>query len=377
MTGKRKHFPRFLPALPAILLSFVLLAAFPALAAPEDPGESPGQETAASAESEAFPLPGSIDEAELDRELEELLNSGDDTEITETIPELPAQDLEIEDDPERVLSYDRTARMYVYTAGEGIRYALSVPDGAVSTKTVRFDPGGGNVIRYMKDGVQIFPMEDSFTEPGRYEILLLGTNADQTVLSENAADAEGKLRAARMRIRFRIIPDLTGSVDSVDTPEDLRLASAELDGNRLLTAGRLNVDRDGEYRLLYTGLRDERIEYELRFRSDRTEPEIRFTKDVTGEREAFAPVSFSVPEPGVTVTVKRDGSDMVYTANTLTSGGSYNIIARDPAGNETVVSFYLRYSIRNQLIFLVILFAALSVAGGILLYRMRHAPRVL
>lgn len=377
MTGGRRSFPRFLPAAAALLLSFVFLASFPALAAPEETGGTSVPEAAAPTESEAFPLPGSLDEAALDKELEELLNSGEDQEITETLPELPSTDLKIEDDPQTELSYDRVSRMYVYTAGEGIRYAMSVPEGAVSAEAVRFDPRSGNVIQYFKDGAQFFPLENTFTEPGRYEILWLGTNTDEAVLSGNAADSQGALRAVRKRVRFRIVSSLTGSMETVDIPEGFRLESAEVDGNRLLAAGRLTVDRDGDYHLLFTGLRDSRIEYELRFRSDRTKPEIRFSKDVTGKREASAPVSFTVLEQGVSVTVKRDGADMVYTGNTLTSGGSYTIIARDPAGNETAVSFYLRYSIRNQLGFLVILFAGLLIAGGIMVYRMRRSPRVL
>lgn len=379
----------------AAALAFGLMF-YPCTEARAAPGESLPESSAAEAETKAETegyrddfmeelgredlealLSGSEDETISEQELEALVNEWiwGDPSAGVTGPE--KNKFAVRDDPDTILQFDEAAGEYLYILPDGNGYRMNVPRNAVRAGPVILSaPDGGFIGVMKKDGEAFYQEDTTFTEPGSYELEYYSGGIDPAGdVNVNRMDT-GAMGTTRSHIRFRIIPERWNGGGSLAPPEDFTLVSATLDSEPVPGGYEFRIRDDGLYKLTYAFDGDASIRYETEFLIDRTAPEIRLTPQIEGQKEVKPPVTFSVADPEAGVRVMKDGTPVETPGGRIEEGGWYSIIATDPAGNETVKTFYLQYGMARELKFLSGVIVTALAGFLIWLMVLRLKPRV-
>ena len=316
---------RFLPL--CLLLSFGFSQTVMA-----EPAESTAFETQSLSESEAAELQqlpnGMSDDAAASytEQMDDIYSTGDvDTGFA------------IIEDPDLVLGYHEASGMYTYTLPDGSRFAVSVPNTAVTTQTVRLVlPENMLLQSCTRDGVDQYELSKELTEPGSYTLQLL-----ETGMASYDADNPTELQNTNnysFTLHFRICEDVNNSLELVQAPEGFQISAVSRNGKRSEEARSYYfLPGDGSYVFEFRSLEND-IPYELRYTLDETPPRLSF-EGLGEDQIAKSPLPVSSAEP-CTVEVQHNGENyhlsqdkQQHIQGSLTGNGVFRLTAEDAAGN--------------------------------------------
>ncbi len=317
---------RFLPL--CLLLSLGFSQAVMA-----EPAESSALETRSLSESEAAELQqlpnGMSDDAAAayTDQMDDLYSTGDvDTAFA------------IIEDPDLVLGYHEATGMYTYTLPDGSRFAVSVPNTAVTTQAVRLVlPENMLLQSCTKDGEDQYALSKELTEPGSYTLQLLETG-EASYDADNPTELQNT-NSYRFTLHFRICENVNNLLELVQAPEGFQISAVSRNGKRSEEPRSWYfLPGDGSYVFEFRSLEND-IPYELRFTLDETPPRLSFTG--LGENSiAKSPLSVSSAEP-CTVEVQHNGENYHLSQDqqqniqgSLSGTGVYRLTAEDAAGNS-------------------------------------------
>ena len=329
---------RFLPL--CLLLSFGFSQTVMA-----EPAESTAFETQSLSESEAAELQqlpnGMSDDAAASytEQMDDIYSTGDvDTGFA------------IIEDPDLVLGYHEASGMYTYTLPDGSRFAVSVPNTAVTTQTVRLVlPENMLLQSCTRDGVDQYELSKELTEPGSYTLQLL-----ETGMASYDADNPTELQNTNnysFTLHFRICENVNNSLELVQAPEGFQISAVSRNGKRSEEARSYYfLPGDGSYVFEFRSLEND-IPYELRFTLDETPPRLSF-EGLGEDRIAKSPLAVSSAEP-CTVEVQHNGENyhlsqdkQQHIQGSLTGNGVFRLTAEDAAGNTRSYVVLLKSSSR-------------------------------
>lgn len=316
---------RFLPL--CLLLSLGLSQAVMA-----EPTESTAFETQSLSESEAAELQqlpnGMSDEAAIEytEKMNDLYSTGD----------VDTASFALIEDPDLVLGYHEGSGMYTYTLPDGSRFAMSVPNTAVTTQPVRLVlPENMMIQNYTKDGVSQYEMSTELTEPGTYTLQLLETgmadyNADNPTELQNTNNYS-------FTLHFQICENVNNLLELVQAPEDFQISAVTRNGKRSEEAKSYYfLPGDGSYVFEFRSLESD-IPYVFRFTLDETAPRLSFT-GLGEDKTAKSPLKVTSEEI-CTAEVQHNGEnyhlsqDKQHIQGSLTGSGVFRVTAEDAAGN--------------------------------------------
>lgn len=250
-------------------------------------------------------------------------------------------------------SFDRSSHKYVYSAGDDrMNVYSSVANGMVVTDPVTVKPDEGLSVNLFKNGKIVKDADlSSISDEGSYSVVVRGEDSESQILS------------------FRIIPDLTGDIDSYSLPKGFYVVSVMIDDKAINvgSTGSVDMSQEGKYRIVYrcqaTG-----IDTELKVTLDHTAPKIKLEGVKKGV--ARGPVSIKGVEKGDTLVLKRDGTEVSFVIdNTVRNTGKYEATVTDKAGNVTTKKFVIKMYLNYQsIIFFLVVVAIIGAAIGYMVY---------
>ncbi len=216
--------------------------------------------------------------------------------------------------------FDRRNGVYRY-AVDGSEIRINYPDGVVTTSHVSMSVPTGMKIRLYRDGAELAsPDLKNIGETGSY-VAVIGNDES-------------------LRLTFTILSSPTCRISSYRLPEGFRMTKMTLDGEDVpFESGFADMSGDGRYEVRYE-CPAAGVSYSLNVLTDHTAPELRLD-GVNEKGYAQGAVTLSGMEEGATVRVYLDGKEIPFTTE-LTTSGSYRVLLRDEAGNETDYRFTIR-----------------------------------
>lgn len=311
-----------------------------------EPTESTAFETQSLSESEAAELQqlpnGMSDEAASNytEQMDDLYSTGD----------VDSSSYAIIEDPDLVLGYHETSGMYTYTLPDGSRFAMSVPNTAVTTQTVRLVlPENMMIQSCTKDGESQYEPSKELTEPGTYTLQLL-----ETGMADYDADNPTEIQNTNnysITLHFQICENVNNLLELVQAPEDFQISAVTRNGKRSEEARSYYfLPVDGSYVFEFRSLEND-IPYELRYTLDETAPRLSFT-GLGEDSIAKSPLPVSSEEV-CTAEVQHNGENyhlsqdkQQHIQGSLTGNGVYRVTAEDTAGNTRSYVVMLKSSSR-------------------------------
>lgn len=232
---------------------------------------------------------------------------------------------------------------YQYRFPDGDSVIMTVPDGARSSQPVKIDNVSELlIIRVQKDGEDVlFDLDGIYEEPGEYSVFLES-------LSIN--DSEKTITDYDASLKFSIAGNYRTEASGIKAPQGMVIRNILKNGSPVTAeknARTAKLTADGVYRILYESETDSSIQYTEEFILDTEAPVLQFSEDITAE-DIYAPVRITCDEPGVTVTIFKDGVELPLTESGITYGGTYLVRAQDPAGNTADYDIRVKYGKKNS-----------------------------
>ncbi len=256
----------------------------------------------------------------------------------------------VNENPEREISFDSAAGLYTYRLPDKSSWSMSVPDGACTAGTVRLSLDSSGVLLSVRKNEEMYSAPDTlaFEEPGRYQAeFFIGGAAPQDEDDIAAYTTDSKTEIYHITVSFTIFTSPTNAFREMQAPAGFRLRQVSLNQKQIPAAGdTAEFTEDGDYGLVFCGIRDSSVSYELHFTSDRTAPTISFSPDIKG-KTIRAPVRLTPSETDCSIEILRKGIRTADVDHTIRNGGFYSVIITDPAGNETDYQFNVSYPIRS------------------------------
>ena len=237
--------------------------------------------------------------------------------------------------------YDSQKRLFAYDISEVLPAMLycTVPDGAVTDDMVSITVPGGCSARLYRNGVELDnPNFSGISKPGSYVLTISGSKADGI-----------------QPLRFTIVDEVTGLVDSYRMPDGFLVSAVTLDGAPVpYAATEADLSSEGEYSVFYRCEAAD-LNWRLDVTTDHTPPTLLLEAVTDGY--AKGPVDISDVEKDATILVELDGKSITYE-KTLTRSGAYRIALTDRAGNTTEYRFSIQvYFNVSSYIFIAVLAA--------------------
>ncbi len=298
-----------------------------------EPAESTAFETQSLSESESAELQqlpnGMSDEAAADytEQMDDLYSTGD-VDMGYAVIE----------DPDLVLGYHEATGMYTYTLPDGSRFAVSVPNTAVTTQTVRLVlPENMLLQSCVKDGENQYELSKELTEPGSYTLQLF-----ETGMASYDADNPTELQNTdnySVTLHFQICDNVNNLLELVQAPEGFQISAVTRNGKRSEEARSWYfLPGDGSYVFEFRSLEND-IPYELRFTLDETPPRLSFA-GLGEDSIAKSPLQVSSEEPCI-AEVQHNGENyhlaqdkQQHIQGSLNGNGAFRLTAEDAAGNS-------------------------------------------
>ncbi|MBR6382174.1 MAG: hypothetical protein IKS07_10955 [Lachnospiraceae bacterium] len=253
-------------------------------------------------------------------------------------------------------SFDADAQMFVYPVpGTEAQIRCTAADGMYVSEgvTLLADPGVRLVVT--RGGEEVVPDEEGrLTDQGDYLVFSEGTESPL--------------------FSFSVLGRATSKKGDYVVPQGFRILHVDRDGELgSWTGDRVSLSREGAYHIVtYCEAADR--QYELDVTADHTPPEV-VLSGVDEKGFASGPVELIGLSGDDSFRVYRDGMQE-ETGTVLRKSGSYEVILRDAAGNESVRRFtilvYFAGGGRRAALVACLLIAAAVYA----LYRYRAGWRV-
>lgn len=237
-----------------------------------------------------------------------------------------------------------------FTIDLTVDYALSVPNGAVTTKAVTLSTDEPLTIVTTKDGV-VIDTPTRFVENGVYELTL--------------TDALGN----SVSCVFVILPERARTIDQ-KLPVGTRIVSITKDGATFAVSDSdsLSLEQTGTY---IVTLDCGGVPYELTLSTDCTPPVVTLTKDGNNVK-----ISQSDKE-NITLKLTKDGEEINCSiGKTLSEPGHYILTATDELGNVAVYEFDIPYRLNTWAIVAIVVGAIVLLVIIVLVIRARRKPRM-
>ena len=322
--------------------------------------------------------PGDIDFEELERELREVMGTGEDAgesdggiqpEVSEELIRQMTQ-MQNAQRPALTETWDEAESMLVYTLPNESSFSSSVPNGMLTTLPVTFLPMENARVTVSRSGIKINPEENGvYSKPGNYRIDLL-------VLPGGGQSGDNSLY--EVEFYFRIIPGQSSQINLLQAPEGFYIDRLERDQTALKPE---NPDwhflnQDGDYRVRFVHEKMEGVAFETAFTRDTKAPLLSFDP-VPDRYEMKRTIHVEVDDPKAVIEMYYNGAPMHSALKTLEIGGNYQYHLTDSAGNER----YYAVKLADQFRMpgpgtIMITFLGLAGAAAWLIYQRRH-PRFL
>lgn len=237
-----------------------------------------------------------------------------------------------------------------FTIDLSVDYALSVPNGAVTTKAVTLDTAEPLNVVTVKNGI-VIDTPTRFTDSGVYELTL--------------TDALGN----SVTCVFVILPQRVRTISQA-LPLGTRVVSITKDGAAVefSDAAVLELDTSGAY-VVILDCGGATVELELEV--DSTPPVVTITKDGVAVKIA------GVDKDNVTLKLTLDGVEISCSiGKTFTESGHYVLTVTDELGNVAVYEFDIPYRLNTWAIIAICVGAVLLLVVVILVIRARRKPRL-
>ncbi len=244
---------------------------------------------------------------------------------------------------------------------DGRYFLSSVPNGAMSPYAVTLDLSGlGSSlqgVRLLDNGEEQASLSQlmTFDYTGSYELL--------TDTGDGIAP-----------FSFRVLGPSSGPLGYYTVPDTMKVTQFSKDGREMpgmAGADRLDLTRDGEYRITLTDIGN-RL-YELQFTID-TEPPV-FNVNVQNHQANIEYVSQDVAR--VTITDSRGNSTTHQSPlYSVSEPGRYRISVQDNAGNTSSKTFTVRGELNPATPIAILMIIALAAAGVIFYLRTRKNTNV-
>lgn len=329
-----------------------------------------------------------------DSELEAVLESMEENEDTESIPDdVYDQDIDqfiqqyfeemerSEVIPEGFEMSETIIPELEMEAGERgtIRYRLpngeafetTVPNGMITSEPVVIDPPDGILGTVQKDGGSSSVIRDwYFKDPGNYRIQMVFYKTDNMESSD--------YNVYEVTHSFTIIEKKTGKLGAVTAPEKFSIISVKRNGvpQQITHDQCVFLHEDGNYEIRYKDLTDGNIYITSAFELDTTAPFLTFSEEIA-DGPLVGPVEFYPSEVGNKVTVSYNGNTAETVTNVLKTAGRYILSVSDDAGNSRSYTVIIRQTFRLLDMRMVILAVIILILTGIRLFMLRRDMRVL
>ena len=259
----------------------------------------------------------------------------------------------------------------IYTALGKDVIETSVPNNVMVNNGVYAKSAGAMSQFTYKDGnVIATPADYTYTEPGYYDIV----SFVYTDAGSSGEDEEAGAYAACTHFTFCILDEKTSEIGVVTAPAGFHFTGIWFNGNQCELPGNdaYFMREDGDYYFTYAADIDVNLVFSADVHRDTIAPFLEFNQEVA-DGYAEAPVTYTCSEPGATVTLIVDGTNMQLPENTeIYNAGRYTFRVTDEAGNVREYTFYTKAKYKLFSKGMIIL---LLVCGGLtILYfmSMRH-----
>lgn len=273
--------------------------------------------------------------------------------------------------PDLILDYDKSQAMYRYTLPNGSGFLISVPSGGIAEQpvTLRLMDGSSLFMVFCNGEAEPVPEDMAFTKQGRYRM---------TIISSASITEKRDRNLYKSDICFIIGTGSVNQMEILNAPTGFLLDAVTYNGRSLKPDGDtfIRLLRDGVYRAVFVAEENDKINWQITFKRDTSPPCLIFNQPMNGG-QLDSPVSYTVPEPGCSVSVKFNGILMPNAKNHFTEGGYYEVTVKDPPGNERAYNFFIegRYQLADQRI--VIIFAAVFTAAAVYFAHCRKNMQIL
>lgn len=257
---------------------------------------------------------------------------------------------------------------YKYTFPDANSLIMSVPDGAVTSQSVRVQNSGYLVVKVTKDGEALLGSSGTYyTDPGNYTVDFQSLTVNQNAMTVNNYQST---------VSFTIEDsEYTKNTQRV-APRGFTITGVTIDGETQLVGTRqrdYNAEKDGSYQIEYVADKDSSVTYTESFILDRVAPEITFSQPI--EKKVFPPVQMTCNDPEATVKIIKGGLELEST-DELATGGVYTVIAVDKAGNETSYKVVVNHGGRGISILWPLFFVGLFLAIGLRIRYLKKNQRI-
>ena len=278
------------------------------------------------------------------------------------------REIKLIENPKMKVSYTEK-NGYSYTLPNGKKFYTTVPIGGISNTQVIVKTGEGvNAYSVRKDGKLIQLKEPlSFYESGFYELILRSNEL-----------GFGGNESYKVTLTFQILSDVKPYfINYLIAPMGFVLDEIRADGIVEVISNKqyVQLKRDGNYEVIFRGVEYPDIIYTCKFCRDTTPPRVVFSDEIKNEIISH-PIKYSGLEADIDLVLYKNFNTVHASNNLISQNGSYVLVARDEAENESMYSF----TIHKDLVIrpVVILGAAIIiiVAALVLLLYFRRKPNV-
>lgn len=239
-----------------------------------------------------------------------------------------------------------------FSIDTSVDYALSVPNGALTTDTVRLTCNEDLTVIATLDGEMVNNTE-KFNTIGVYELTLTDDVGNTVTLVFAILPKRSKGYATTL-------PSFTTIASATKDGEQTTL---NVDGN-----GTLVIDESGTYELTLSCGGEQ---YVLNLISDCTPPTAMVTKD------GNSVVISDIDKDDVTLTLTKDGNEVnVKTGTAITDPGHYVLTLTDDLGNASVIEFDVPYTLNTWAIAVIVIGVVLAIVVIVLVIRSRRKPKL-
>lgn len=243
--------------------------------------------------------------------------------------------------------YDRATGYYIYSVDNG-SVSVSVADGMIVAGDVTVALSENANVRLYKDGEPLDDFPGLINAPGSYAIISGDTGNDGQIMG------------------FRVVSNITGSVNQYNLPAGFSVRSVTINGNDVAyDYGVVDMTQEGVYNINYI-CSDNGITYTLNVTIDHTPPQVTF-EGLDENNRAKGPVTITGLQEGDTVSV-ISGNEVkkLNLKSQITESGDYRVVVSDAAGNYIERQFkilvYLNLQAWMLFGFILILIVGMAIA---------------
>lgn len=226
------------------------------------------------------------------------------------------------------IQYDEDSGQMVYVYDGAVLCYTSVPIGGVAVNWATIlSPEGLLTVQY-NDKTISYPEDGTFTEPGFYDVMVsaYGTGEENSIYS--------------FHIPFIIIDSVTNAFECIPAPLNFRFSDVRLDERPYeFSDDQLFLKDDGHYSVTVQSLDSPLISLTYNFELDTTPVEFVFDKEIK-KGKIKGKVNVSLNDEGEIYIIEQ-GSAVPLRATTLQPSGSFKLLAKDKAGNETNITIFV------------------------------------